>query len=470
MPNSAAPSCRDPLAVDHPRHGRRGLVLCLLAFLALGMAWNLIVPPYENLDELEHAEVIRHIVTVGTLPIHGVAEDGGYHVRQEASQPPLYHLLAAGWQRILGFPSVSHDPEPIPGYLVACGLTDTIYNKATWRHDAYTPLSARPRAELAVHGTRALSTLLQVFTLLGVWTLARRGGFDAHAALLATAAVGLNPQFLLLSAGVNNDNAMIPLATWGLVVGYALWQRGPTWPRTLLMGLLSGLAALSKLSGLALIGVGAVALLFRIIERRTSIRQAAVQGLAMVAVAGLLVSPWMVRNIRLYGDPTALTPMLDIVGRRDGGIALGEARLMLRSYWGQLPCAFLSQCALLARVRLHGRWPDRRGCGVASNPAPVTHADRIVRHLVHRHYFGVGKVGLDDRRDRRSVALPGHSCPGVRVGRRLADDIAAPCPVVVGSVTHMVPGRPGLGLYEDAQPADSRTDPIDYTAAHSRFR
>ncbi len=317
-----------------------GLGLIVLTFVALTTAWNVLIPPYENLDELEHAEVVRHIVVTGRLPVHDEAEALGFHVRQEASQPPLYHILTAGWSRLLGLPTTPHNPSLVPGDVVACGPAGTFYNKATWKHEPFARDSVWQGASLTLHGQRAFSTLLQVITLIGVWTLARRIFTDGTVAELATVLVAFNPQFQLLAAGVNNDNTVIPLATWGLVVGFDLWDRGPTWRRSLLFGILSGLAALSKLSGLGLIGVGGLALLVRIIERRTSFRVAVAHGLMIVLPAALLLSPWLLRNIRLYGDPTALTPMLAKVGTRGTPIALGEARLMLLSYWGQLPCSF----------------------------------------------------------------------------------------------------------------------------------
>lgn len=42
---------------------KRTLLFLLLAFVALALAWNVVVPPYENLDEIEHAEVIRYVVS-----------------------------------------------------------------------------------------------------------------------------------------------------------------------------------------------------------------------------------------------------------------------------------------------------------------------------------------------------------------------------------------------------------------------
>lgn len=323
------------------------LVLILFAFTALALAWNAAVPLYENLDEIEHAEVIRHIANTGRLPIHGEAEAAGYHVFQEASQPPLYHIAAAGWIRLWGLPAAPYPAERIPETLVACGPSDTFYNKATWHWDS---------VPWHLHLLRGFSTLLQLATVAGAWTLARRLFPTGPIPLLTAAIVAFNPQFLLLAAGINNDNLVTPLATWGLVLAYDFWRDGPTPLRLMGYGVLSALAFLTKLSGLGLLGLGGLALMIRVWQERPlaerdarwwratgwwhAFRRLALWALLMIIPALLIAAPWLLRNARLYGDLTALAPMLEKVGHRETPPAWGEARLMLLSYWGQMPCSF----------------------------------------------------------------------------------------------------------------------------------
>lgn len=339
MAHRHARTRKRPHPIQLPRE-KAGLLLLCIVYLALAWAWNVTLPAYENLDELEHAEFVRHVVTTGRLPVHGDAEARGYRVRQEASQPPLYYLLAAGWAGLWRLPTAPHDPQAVPDPVVACGPSPTFYNKMTWIH---TPAEARlpwDGAFRTLHSLRLLSTLLQGLTLIGAWALARRATSHPTGPLLVTAFVGLNPQFLMVAAGVNNDNAVVPLATWGLVLALDLWQRGPSVLRIVGLGLLGGLAALSKLSGFGLIGLGGLVLLIEGISARRPLTKIAAHGLLLLAPALLLVTPWLWRNQQLYGDPTALAPMLEEVGVRSTGVSLGEAWLMVRSYWGQLPCTF----------------------------------------------------------------------------------------------------------------------------------
>lgn len=317
-----------------------GLWLLFAVYVALAGVWNVTLPAYENLDELEHAEFVRHVVTTARLPVHGEAETQGYRVRQEASQPPLYYLMAAGWARLWQLPTNAHDPQAVPGEVVACGAGAPFYNTMTWVQDPAERAWPWHGAHRTLHSLRLFSTLLQGFTVIGAWALARRVTTRAEFPFLVTGFVAFNPQFVMVASGVNNDNAVVPLATWGLVLCTDLWQRGPHALRVLGLGLIGGLAALSKLSGFGLIGLGGLVLLIEGFSRRRPLIHIVTHGLLLVMPALILVAPWLWRNYRLYGDLTALTPMLNEVGVRSTGVSLGEAWLMVRSYWGQLPCAF----------------------------------------------------------------------------------------------------------------------------------
>ncbi|MDF1514369.1 MAG: phospholipid carrier-dependent glycosyltransferase [Anaerolineae bacterium] len=315
------------------------LLIILTTYLVLAFAWNLIIPPYENLDELEHAEVVRHIAVTGKLPVHNAAEQAGYLVRQEASQPPLYHIAAALWSRMLHLSQEPHNPTPVPESLIACGLSDTFYNKATWVH----PLDNRafmsgPRQSILM--LRVFSTLLQIITLMGVWTFAQRVFPDTIIPAFSTAMVAFNPQYLLVSTAVNNDNMMTPLAVWGLVGIFDLWEGYGSLRQHILLGVLCGLAALSKLSGIGFLALAGGVLLLQAIQQRASFIKLVIQGSAILIPALLLITPWLLRNFSLYNDPTALTPMLEKVGQRLNPASWGELRIMFLSYWGQLPCSF----------------------------------------------------------------------------------------------------------------------------------
>ncbi|RLC79898.1 MAG: hypothetical protein DRJ03_22640 [Chloroflexi bacterium] len=314
----------------------------LACFILLALVYGLVIPPFENLDEIEHFEVIRHIAETGKLPVHGTPEAESYHYRQEASQPPLYHLLSAGLVRLFGLETDDAAAAWRLNPWVACGPgAASLYdNRVVLYHDPNEEAFPWQSTLLTLHVLRAWSTLLQTITVIGAYALAclvfpkRRG-----VGLVAMSIVAFNPQFLLVASGVNNDNLLIPLVTVGLYLLLRTWQDGLSAPRSIALGLLLGLAGLTKLSGWLLLPLFLVVILLRSI-RHWSLVIGHWSLVILTASAG--TAWWFWRNWQLYGDPTALQPMLELVGAR-GGSALQSFRelgTMFRSFWGQLPCSF----------------------------------------------------------------------------------------------------------------------------------
>jgi len=322
------------------RLDRAAVGALLLLYLALAITCGLVVPPFENLDEIEHFEVIRYIADSGQLPVHGSAAAARYHYRQEASQPPLYHLLSATWVRLLRLDAGDADDFWRPNPWVACGVDATsLYgNRAVLYHNPHREAFPWHGALLALHLLRIASTLLQAITVLFAYLIARR--IRGHEiGLLAAAIVAFNPQFLLVASGANNDNLVTPLAATGLYLLLRIWQEELTVRRALLLGAVVGLAGLSKLSGWFLLALAALVVLVLLLRQKD--KRLLWQGWLIPAVALLVAGWWFWRNWQLYHDPTALRPMLELVGtRNEPASPLSAATLMFRSFWGQVPCAF----------------------------------------------------------------------------------------------------------------------------------
>ncbi len=160
---------------------------------------------------------------------------------------------------------------------------------------------------------------------------------DQAASLLATALMAFNPMFLFISASVNNDNLIVPLSTVTLWLLLLILEQGLTLRRTMVLGLLCGLAALTKLSGLALVGLsGAVVFVAAVKKGKKQWLWggAAAIGIGVAAIAGW----WYLRNWRLYGDPLGIDTMLQIAGRRPAPVTwrtlLAEFQGFRISYWG----------------------------------------------------------------------------------------------------------------------------------------
>jgi len=323
----------------------RGLPwLFIICFVLLAAAYGLLVPPFENLDEIEHFGAIRYVADTGRLPTHAIPEAETYYYRQEASQPPLYYIVSAGLVRLLGLRGDDFADFYRFNPRNACGPdAPNLYdNRAILYHNPNREAFPWRDTLLMLHTLRLWSTLLQTVTVATTFAIARLA-FPRHrwAAPLATALVAFNPQFLLVASGVNNDNLVTPLSALGLYLLLRAWRDGLTLRRALGLGLLIGLAGLSKLSGWTLLGLAGLAALGLLLRAREGRRRIALLA-ALIPLTALLVAGWWFwRNLQLYGDLTALQPMLELVGRRGSPIyPLFELGLMFRSFWGQISCSF----------------------------------------------------------------------------------------------------------------------------------
>jgi 4-amino-4-deoxy-L-arabinose transferase-like glycosyltransferase len=319
----------------------------LVVFIALAWAYGLVMPPFENLDEVEHFAAIRYVADTGSLPVHDPALQEQYLYRQEASQPPLYYILMGGLTRLLGLSTDDANSYLLSNPFVACGPSDNPYNKHALYHNPSRDAFPWKGALLALHVLRALTPLLQLVTLVSVYAIARLILPQyPYVAPLAAALTAFNPQFLSVASGVNNDNLVTPLATLGLYLALLTRQRGLSPRRSLGLGFLAGLAGLSKLSGLlllALIGLILLEMLYRS-NTRSLISNILTHGLLIGGTTIIITSWWFWRNWQLYRDLTALEPMLKLVGRREAMFSpLFESELMFRSFWGQIACSFFNE-------------------------------------------------------------------------------------------------------------------------------
>jgi hypothetical protein len=233
---------------------RRSWVLAaiLVLFVALSILYNVYTPVFESPDELQHTAFVAWLDDHGALPV--VTKDKPGPWEQEGTQPPLYYWLATaltGWQ--------PHDAADrlanVNPHAGGIGDPKRPDNKNRVIHDPAQESWPYHGTVLFVHLLRLVSTLIAVGTLLAVYRLGRTVFPDRPGiALGMVGLVAFIPQFLFLSASVNNDNLVILICSWTVVL-LASWlctARLPSWLALGALGLLLGLAALSKLSGLFL--------------------------------------------------------------------------------------------------------------------------------------------------------------------------------------------------------------------------
>ncbi|MEX1021480.1 MAG: glycosyltransferase family 39 protein [Litorilinea sp.] len=342
-PTERAVSPPAPLDPRVPRDvtgwsARGGARVILASFLLLGMWFSLVIPPFETPDEHYHYAFARHLAQGNPLPIQAAEATGPW--AQEGSQAPLYYwivgrLTAGIDQRDFATYSTLNPAANLGDPLFPGNKNRMLYSAVQW------PLAG---ANLALHVGRWFSVLLGGITLWALYATARLAfPHLAKIALLALASAAWLPQFVFLSASFTNDTLVIALASLTVYWLARLVARAATtsdpirWWEWGVLGVLLGLAALSKLQGLglwllaALVG-GLIAGYRR--DWRVLLRAA-----LPVAVPALLIAGWWYwRNITLYGDWTGLDHLAAITGARTTPLTWGgwwhEFRGLRYSAWG----------------------------------------------------------------------------------------------------------------------------------------
>ncbi|MCB9117940.1 MAG: glycosyltransferase family 39 protein [Caldilineaceae bacterium] len=306
------------------------LAVILAAYSCLAIAYSVVVPLFEAPDEVWHYEYVRWLAEGNGLP--APADVGAAPWAQEGSQPPLYYALGA----LLTAPVGTSNAAQVIRYNVhaVVGNAEGADNRNVLLHGR---VHAWPwqGVTLAAHLTRFLSVLLGAITVAVSYALARAvaPGWPA-AAPLAAAVVAFTPQYLFITASTNNDNLVTMLGTAGLylcarVVGLA---RVPGWRWWAGLGLVVGLAALSKLSGLLLlplIGVTILLVAYRQRSWRVLWRGTVIAGALFLLVAGW----WYVRAWRLFGDPLLLSVMFAVLPPRADPATPAQVLAMLPGIW-----------------------------------------------------------------------------------------------------------------------------------------
>lgn len=323
--------------VDERTKGRlrdRKLILVLVAYLLLALAYGTVNPMFEAPDEHWHYFTAQQIAETGRLPV--VEEEPDPWLGQEAAQPPLYYALSALLIRPLDTDGARETAWPNP--FVRMGDASSPTNINAFVHGPWEGWPWRGYV-LAVHLLRAFSSLLGMGTLLCLYRMGRLLWPERRErALLAVAMVAFLPQFLFVHSAVTNDALITLLAAAALWQLLHVWLHGATRRRLLFLGVTVGLAILTKTAGLLLLAyVIGVLLLLSWRERRPKI---AITATLYVLLPAALIGGWLLyRNWALYGDPTAANQFVRVAGG-DREYNLANALAEMPGLWTSLFAVF----------------------------------------------------------------------------------------------------------------------------------
>ncbi len=315
-------------------------------FTILGLGYSVVTPIFENSDETLHYPYVKHLADGQGLPPAILNQLWG----QEGTQPPLYYAIVAAatfWINADNLPELlQRNPHWL--YTEVRALINDNQNLVL-----HGPMDAFPyrRAALAVHIGRWWSLFFGLATV-GCTFLIARYFFPRHLplTLTATALAALTPQFIRVSATVSNDSLSAALAS--LTVLLALKFTTPRqWPHPakkpapinppfaihyfppLILGLLCGLALLTKLSSLTTFFLAAFLIFWRLFftgeTHHQPLKKTARWILMIAAIMALLSGWWFARNRLLYGEWLAIDTHLSLAG--------GHSPISLAAVWELRP-------------------------------------------------------------------------------------------------------------------------------------
>jgi len=305
-----------------------GIAITLVAFLSLGTLYSVVNPLFEAPDEVWHYEFVRWVATGKGLPVYSDAGERPW--AQEGSQPPLYYLLGS----LLTFWIDTRDAGEVIRYNphAAPGRADVYGNVNMMAHTLHEAFPYQGTV-LAAHVVRLGSVLLGAGTVLFTYLISLcifpRQKWLAFGAAAINA---FNPQFIFISASINNDNLVNFAGALGVWVLLRLWRGQLTNSMAIAAGVVLGIAALSKLSGLVLAPLAGIATIVGAWRCR-SVRALVRTGAGMIATAAVVAGWWYARNWTLYGDALGLKGMFAVLAPRTQGPTLHELLGRVEGVW-----------------------------------------------------------------------------------------------------------------------------------------
>ncbi|HZY43126.1 MAG TPA: glycosyltransferase family 39 protein [Anaerolineae bacterium] len=315
----------------------------VITFTVIASIYSISTPIFEASDELWHYPLVQWLSKGNPLPLQDAKNVGPW--KQEASQPPLYYTLmgwATFWIDTRDMPQVRiENPHVDNGVITTDGNINLVVHNPDresfpWRGTV-----------LAVHLIRFLSVLMGAVTVWLTYRIALELFPDrSYLALGAAAVNAFTPMFVFISGAINNDNLTMLLCSLSLLLmikrlreeqgagGRKFSFRLGRW---LPLGIVIGLATLTKTSALGLLPITAITVVI-VAWRRGSWPEFFAGAIATAVPVLLIAGWWYLRNIQLYGDVLGLSAFIDVLGRRAAPASLlqlwGERWGFMLSYWG----------------------------------------------------------------------------------------------------------------------------------------
>jgi 4-amino-4-deoxy-L-arabinose transferase-like glycosyltransferase len=313
-----------------------GVILSLFALLSI--LNSVTVPLFEAPDELWHFAFVRYLAINKSLPVQ--PKEGTDIWLRESGQPPLYYLVATP---IVSAFDTSDFPDFVRFNVAHPAVTANSQSDAP-NVFIHTPYEAFPYrgSVLVIHLLRLFTLLWGVGAIIGVYLAAREVMPNSQwLPLAAVCLTAFNPHFIYISSVVNNDAAVACLATLTLWLCLRLLKNTESRRCQIGLGVVLGLALLSKLSAVALLGIAGLAL-GMVWWRDRNTKTFFVRCLIAFGLAFLVAGWWYARNWWLYGDPLGWSVWLAHAGVEKLGILdlLRQIPQVAERFWSPYDALF----------------------------------------------------------------------------------------------------------------------------------
>jgi 4-amino-4-deoxy-L-arabinose transferase-like glycosyltransferase len=262
----------------------------ILASSLLLLGWSLAVPVFESPDEVHHWQYARYLHDARKLPLYGPDF-------VEANSPPLYYALVAP------VATTSAQPPPLVWFDVNGALVvpfpPRLYHNAGGDFLRYWP----------IRFGRLISVAMSVFTVWLCWQTGLRLG-GKSVAIVSASLVAFLPQFTFRGTAISNDALVTTMAAATILCIVRVAQEPFTSRLGFATAVVLSAAYLAKISAICLVAPVTLTIWWT----DGSARQRLIRVVGVLGLAVLIVAPWSLRNIVLYGDPFASGAMREAVG------------------------------------------------------------------------------------------------------------------------------------------------------------
>ena len=182
-----------------------------------------------------------------------------------------------------------------------------------------------------------LTVFYSFVTSVWFYKILRFIGIRGRALLFSVMLFCLHPTFTILAGSINNDILTIMLCT-GAVYYLLKWYQNPTFLYAGILGLLSGLAMMSKFSASIVVAIIGVSVLVKIIKEQNF---KLFWQIPLFLIICLPLGLWyQIRNMQLFSQPLGYVAPLD----KSSGLYTGNSSIISRFILPPLKEAFSTFC------------------------------------------------------------------------------------------------------------------------------